>query len=110
MFNLGPVDLAGGNGIPLGVNHRTAIRQATQADIVCNGAKQRIRKNPGAGTEFGDKEGHLPTRPVYHPDLSPQEGRIAASSRQLEASEPFDGKMQIQNGERENIEGPGQEE
>ena len=51
-----------------------------------------------------------PTRPVYQPDLpSPQEGQIAASSRQPVAAEPFDGKMQIQNGDRENIEGPGQE-
>ena len=29
MYNLGPMDLAGGDGIPLGVNHRTATRRAT---------------------------------------------------------------------------------
>ena len=103
------MDPAGGDGVPFGVNLRTATRQTTQADTAYNGAKQDdSRKNPGTGTEVGDTEGQTPTR---QPDLpSPQEGRIAATSGQSEAAELFDGKMQIQNGERENIEGPGQEE
>ena len=37
-------------------------------------------------------------------------GRIAATGRKPEAAEPFDGRVQIQNGERENTEGPGQEQ
>ena len=110
--NLGPMDPAGGDGVPFGVNLRTTTRQTTQADTAYNGAKQDdSRQNPGTGTEVGDTEGQTPTGPVYQPDLpSPQEGRIAATSGQSEAAELFDGKMQIQNGERENIEGPGEEE
>ena len=106
------MDPAGGDGVPFGVNLRTATRQTTQADTTYNGAKQDdSRQNPGTGTEVGDMEGQTPTGPVYQPDLpSPQEGRIAATSGQSEATELFDGKMQIQNGECENIEGPCQEE
>ena len=105
------MDPAGGNGVHFGVNLRTATRQTTQADTAYNGAKQDdSRQNPGTGTEVGDTEGQTPTGPVYQSDLpSPQEGRIAATSGQSEAAELFDGKMQIQSGERENIEGPGQE-
>ena len=106
------MDLAGGDGIPLGVNHRTATRQATQADKVCNGAKQHdIKKIIQELEQKSAIQKVTQTRPIYQPHLpSPQEGRIAASSRQPEAAEPLDGKIKIQNGERENIEGPGQEE
>ena len=91
------MDPAGGDGVPFGVNLRTATRQTTQADTAYNGAKQDdSRQNPGTGTEVGDTEGQTPTGPVYQPDLpSPQEGRIAATSGQSEAAELFDGKMQF---------------
>jgi hypothetical protein len=35
---------------------------------------------------------------------------LRPTSCKPEAAEPFDGKAQFQNGERENTEGPGQEE
>ena len=51
------------------------------------------------------------TRPVYQSDLpSPQEGWVAVTSCQPEAPEPFGSEIQIQNGERNNTEGSGQEE
>ena len=95
------MDPAGGDGVPFGVNLRTATRQTTQADTAYNGAKQDdSRQNPGTGTEVGNTEGQTLTGPAYQPDLPGPQGRIAATSGQ---SELFDGKIQIQNGERENI-------
>ena len=106
------MDLASGDGIPLGANQGTATRPTTEAVTVCNRAQpDDFRQNPGTGAKVCDAEGQPPTRPVYQPDLpSSQEGRIAATSRNPETAEPFDGKAQIQNGQCENTEGPGQEE
>ena len=80
-------------------------RPTTEADTVCNGAQPHDFRQI---QELEDKSAIRKVNP--RPDHFIRQIFLRPTSCKPEAAEPFDGKAQFQNGERENTEGPGQEE
>ena len=110
--NLGPWGLACGEGKFPGADCSPTTGQPTQANKVERGAEQAdIREGPRTGAE-GSSHGSEPAaRPVYQSHLPGlQEGRITQTRGKLETTEPFCGKVQVQDGRGKDTERPDQEE
>ena len=112
MDNLGPLGLACGEGLFPGADCSPTTGQPTQSNKVERGAEQAdIREGPRTGAE-GSSQGSEPAaRPVYQSYLpGPQEGRVTQTRGKLETTEPFCGKVQVQDGGGKDAERPDQEE